>query len=224
MIRTLDRCAARRSANSRRARISLSSGRRAPGDEGSGACARRPPHLRYGNLGRGGLRPSAYISPTLAAIPATGRMCCFCQIMASASLRSPTGLMPTPTWRSGMPLSRSTGMGCWAPSASLATNAALETAYRTAGAMYEAGSIEPGRELLAMNFLLDRDAEAWSRELERLKAESGSCDTTAKLEVTGMLSGEFTWRCTHGRISGSLLLAPTHPPLIQAWRLSRITL
>ncbi len=104
------------------------------------------------------------------------------------------------------------------------TNAALETAYRTAGAMYEAGSIEPGRELLAMNFLLDRDAEAWSRELERLKAESGSCDTTAKLEVTGMLSGEFTWRCTHGRISGSLLLAPTHPPLIQAWRLSRITL
>jgi CubicO group peptidase (beta-lactamase class C family) len=105
-----------------------------------------------------------------------------------------------------------------------AVTPALETAYRAAGAMYEAGSIELGRELLAINFLLDRDAEAWSRELARLKAESGTCDTAAKLEVTGMLSGEFTWRCAHGRISGSLLLAPTRPPLIQSWTLSRITL
>jgi CubicO group peptidase (beta-lactamase class C family) len=98
----------------------------------------------------------------------------------------------------------------------------LAAAYRVAGAMYEAGAVEPGRELLAMNFLLDRDAEHWSREIARLKSEVGGCDTASPLTATGAHSGDFTWTCEHGRLAGSLLLAPTSPERIQAWELSVI--
>jgi D-alanyl-D-alanine-carboxypeptidase/D-alanyl-D-alanine-endopeptidase len=98
----------------------------------------------------------------------------------------------------------------------------LATAYRSAGAMFKAGSVAAAGGLLAMNFLLDRDADAWSRKLAELKAEVGDCDTTAPLTATGALSGKFEWRCAHGRVEGSLTLAPTRPVLIQEWRLSAI--
>lgn len=101
----------------------------------------------------------------------------------------------------------------------LPVSADLETAYRSAGAMYNAGDVAAAREQLAMNFLLDRDAEAWSRELAKLKADVGACDTAAPITATGALSGDFTWRCDHGRIKGSLTLAPTRPALIQEWLL-----
>jgi CubicO group peptidase (beta-lactamase class C family) len=101
-------------------------------------------------------------------------------------------------------------------------SADLEAAYRGAGAMYEARSIAAARELLAMNFLLDRDEAAWSRKLEELEAEVGECDTSAPLTATGALSGEFTWRCAHGRVEGSLTLAPTRPALIQEWLLAPV--
>ncbi len=101
----------------------------------------------------------------------------------------------------------------------LPVSADLETAYRSAGAMYNAGDVADTRGQLAMNFLLDRDAEAWSRELAKLKADVGACDTAAPITATGALSGDFTWRCDHGRIKGSLTLAPTRPALIQEWLL-----
>ena len=56
------------------------------------------------------------------------------------------------------------------------------------------------------------DADAWSRELAKLKTEVGDCDTTAPVEPTGALSGDFSWRCTHGRLKGSLALAPHNRP------------
>ena len=73
-----------------------------------------------------------------------------------------------------------------------------------------------------MNFLLDRDAEGWSRDLAKLKAEVGDCETAAPIRATGAQSGEFTWRCAHGRIKGSLALSPTRPALIQEWQLEPI--
>jgi len=102
-------------------------------------------------------------------------------------------------------------------------SAELENAYGVAGAMYKAGDVASARDQLAMNFLLDRDAAAWSRQLAKLKAQVGECETAAPIEVTGALSGDFTWRCTQGRIKGSLTLAPTHPPRIQEWLLEPIT-
>jgi CubicO group peptidase (beta-lactamase class C family) len=87
----------------------------------------------------------------------------------------------------------------------------LASAYRAAGAIYRAGTIDPAREQLAMNFLLDR-----------LKSEVGTCDTSAPIAATGAHTGDFTWRCEHGRLEGSLMLAPTRPPGIQELQLSPI--
>ena len=64
--------------------------------------------------------------------------------------------------------------------------------------------------MLAMNFLLDRSAEGWARDLGRLKAQVGDCDTSSPVATTGALSGEFTWRCAS--TAGSRLpVAGAHP-------------
>ena len=104
------------------------------------------------------------------------------------------------------------------PGHALPVSDSLATAYRTAVAMYRAGSIDPGRSLLAMNVLMDRSPENWVREFTRLKGETGECDTTAPITPTGTLSGTFTWRCARGQLNGQLLLAPTNPVGIQALR------
>jgi serine-type D-Ala-D-Ala carboxypeptidase/endopeptidase len=101
-------------------------------------------------------------------------------------------------------------------------SADLARAYRAAGAIYEAGDIKAGGDLLAMNLLLDRSAEGWSRDLAKLKAQSGECETSELLTASGELTGDFTWRCTHGRVKGSLELAPTRPPRIQSLELEPI--
>jgi CubicO group peptidase (beta-lactamase class C family) len=97
---------------------------------------------------------------------------------------------------------------------------ALANAYRAAGAMYAAGDLAPGRDALAMNFLMDRSAENWRREFARLKGEVGECQTDAPIAATGALAGRIAWTCERGTIAGTLLLAPTNPPGIQALRLN----
>ena len=95
---------------------------------------------------------------------------------------------------------------------------ALARAYDRAGTMWTEGSIEPGRDLLAMNFLMDRSADNWTAEFARLKEQTGRCDPDGPLTATGALSGRFTWTCERARLEGQLLLAPTNPPTIQALR------
>ena len=97
---------------------------------------------------------------------------------------------------------------------------ALARAYAAAGAIYRRGDVAAAGDLLAMNFLMDRSRENWRAELARLRGEIGDCATDAPINPNGELSGTFSWRCDHGRIEGQLLLAPTHPPQIQALRLS----
>jgi CubicO group peptidase (beta-lactamase class C family) len=99
----------------------------------------------------------------------------------------------------------------------------LANAYRTVGTIYKAGDVMAGRDLLAMNFLLDRAAEGWARDIAKLKAQVGDCDTSEPLTASGELTGDFTWRCTRGRLKGSLELAPTRPPRLQALQLEPIT-
>ncbi len=99
----------------------------------------------------------------------------------------------------------------------------LATAYRTVGAIYQNGEVASVKEQLAMNFLLDRDAAGWSRDLASLKTKVGECDTSAPLKPTGAAAGEFTWRCSHGRVAGSVLLAPTLSPRIQSLKLAQKT-
>jgi CubicO group peptidase (beta-lactamase class C family) len=98
---------------------------------------------------------------------------------------------------------------------------ALASTYAAVGRMYAAGSVTAAGDVLAMNFLMDKTADAWARDLARMKAQTGDCETGASISPTGALSGEFTWRCERGRVSGRLLLAPTHPPRIQSLTLDR---
>ena len=73
-----------------------------------------------------------------------------------------------------------------------------------------------------MNFLLDRAEEGRARDIQKLKAQVGSCDVGSPIEPNGALAGEFTWRCEHGRLKGTLQLAPTKPPRIQSWDLEEV--
>ena len=97
---------------------------------------------------------------------------------------------------------------------------ALAAAYRSAVAMFQAGSLEPGRVRLAMNFLMDRSAENWARDFAGLKGAAGACRTDSPIVATGALAGRFIWTCERGDVTGNLLLAPTSPPTIQALRLN----
>jgi CubicO group peptidase (beta-lactamase class C family) len=103
---------------------------------------------------------------------------------------------------------------------SIPVSPSLAAAYRAAGAVYQAGQVRAAGNLLAMNFLMDRSAANWARELARLKAEVGACNIGDPITATGALAGSFRWRCEHGRIDGTLLLAPTDPAAIQALRLN----
>jgi hypothetical protein len=100
---------------------------------------------------------------------------------------------------------------------------ALTTAYAAVVKIFAAGSITAGGDVLAVNMPMDRDADHWVREFTALKADVGGCDTGAPITPTAALSGRFTWTCERGRVNGSLLLAPTREPRIQALDLSRAT-
>jgi serine-type D-Ala-D-Ala carboxypeptidase/endopeptidase len=98
---------------------------------------------------------------------------------------------------------------------------ALANAYRAVGAIYTAGDVAAGGDVLAMNFLMDRDAAGWARDIATLKNQVGNCDTTAVITPKSALAGEFAWRCVHGRLAGSVLLTPTTPTRIQAIQIER---
>ena len=99
----------------------------------------------------------------------------------------------------------------------------LASAYRTVGAIYVRGDVAQAADQLAVNFLMDRDAAGWQRDLAGLKKQTGECDTSTPLAASSALAGEFIWRCADGRLSGSLLLAPTRPPRIQEIKFARKT-
>lgn len=96
----------------------------------------------------------------------------------------------------------------------------LAAAHKAVGAMYVAGSVEPGRDKLAMNFLMDRSAENWAKEFARLKEQAGECKPETPVEVgaDGLLEGWFTWTCEKGEMDGNIVLAPTQTPQIQTMR------
>ena len=100
---------------------------------------------------------------------------------------------------------------------------ALATAYAAVRTIFTSGSVTSAGDVLAMNFLMDRDTERWARNLSALKAQVGACDTASAIVPSGALSGDFTWRCAHGRVAGRLLLAPTPTPRIQALSIARTT-
>ena len=124
-----------------------------------------------------------------------------------------------PVWDAAVALLRAGEL----KSRSIPVSPALAAAYASAARIFEAGSVTVESDALAMNFLMDRDAGQWAKEIAALKAQVGRCDTSTPIRPTGLLSGEFTWTGATGRVRGTLLLAPTSPPKIQALSLSRLT-
>ena len=104
----------------------------------------------------------------------------------------------------------------WLRGRVIPVSTALAGAYRAAAAMYAAGRIEPGRSLLAQNFLMDRSSDNWAAEFGRLNRAVGACRAESPITATGALAGRFTWTCERGTVNGNLLLAPTNPPTIQS--------
>jgi len=88
--------------------------------------------------------------------------------------------------------------------------------------IFSGGTLAADGDVLSMNFLMDR-AEHWARDIAGLSAQVGTCDTSAPIAPTGLLSGHFTWTCATGRVVGSVLLAPTPAPRIQSLSLTRAT-
>lgn len=127
--------------------------------------------------------------------------------LSNRTYAGPTG----PVWDAAIELNRAG----WLKRRTLAVSEPLAVAYKAAGAVYREGNLEPARNLLAMNFLMDRSAENWVRELTRLRGIAGECRTDAPITATGALAGRFTWTCERGSLEGELLLAPTNPTGIQ---------
>jgi hypothetical protein len=99
---------------------------------------------------------------------------------------------------------------------SIETSDLLATGYATAAEIWKLGTIEGQQPRLAMNFLLDRSADNWSKVLADLKAKTGECDTATPITATGQLAGRFSWTCAKGKVNGSVLLAPTATAQIQS--------
>jgi len=130
---------------------------------------------------------------------------------ANRTYEAPT----VPVWEAALLLKRA---GLLGDEYAVPVSQQLAGAYRAAGQIYSTGNVLVAADRLAMNFLMDRDADLRAGDIADVQAEAGECDTTAPITASGALSGTFTWRCEHGRVRGRLLLAPTRPAGIQALR------
>jgi CubicO group peptidase (beta-lactamase class C family) len=119
-----------------------------------------------------------------------------------------------PVWSAAVELHRAGLL----PARSQRISDALALMYHVAGDIWQRGTLDGAQGRLAMNFLMDRSAENWARELRAMRAQAGECETGSPIAPSGILSGNFAWNCTRGRLEGQLLLAPTTPPSIQALR------
>jgi serine-type D-Ala-D-Ala carboxypeptidase/endopeptidase len=117
-----------------------------------------------------------------------------------------------PVWDAATALSKS---GYIVPRTTPASEALL-TAYKAAQRMWAAGNVEGERQYLAMNFLMDRSEANWRKLLADVSARTGKCSLGSAIVPTGKLSGRFSWDCASGKLEGSILLAPTATPQIQA--------
>jgi CubicO group peptidase (beta-lactamase class C family) len=98
-------------------------------------------------------------------------------------------------------------------------SAAVAAMHEAARKSYAAGNIGPLNGKLAMNFLMDRSAENWAIEIAKLKRQVGECATVNSFTADTAMSGTYRWTCERGQLDGQVLLAPTTPASIQAWRM-----
>lgn len=102
--------------------------------------------------------------------------------------------------------------------AELPVSTELATFFEAVRKTYAAGNLGPLEGKLAMNFLMDRSADNWTKELTALKAQVGQCATAEPFAPLGAMSGAFRLNCEKGQLDGNILLAPTRPVTMQSLR------
>lgn len=102
-------------------------------------------------------------------------------------------------------------------------SAAVADAHEAARRAFSAGNLGPLEGRLAGNFLMDRSPENWAANIARLKAQVGECAGVESIKADGAMAGNYRWTCEKGRIDGQVLLAPTTPATVQAWRMRVVT-
>jgi len=76
--------------------------------------------------------------------------------------------------------------------------------------------------LAAVNLFLDRSRDRRNAEIEKLRAEVGPCQAGTGFDVVeNGLRGQWTMPCDHGALHVSITLAPTTPPTVQFFEVSR---
>lgn len=98
-------------------------------------------------------------------------------------------------------------------------SAAVTEAHTAAMQAYASGTLAPLDGRLANNFLLDRSPENWAKTIARFKEQVGECASIDNIRADGAMAGIFRWNCERGQLDGQVLLAPTTPATIQAWRM-----
>jgi CubicO group peptidase (beta-lactamase class C family) len=119
-------------------------------------------------------------------------------------------------WRAASALSKAGLL----PARPIAVSPALAEAYAAARLAYRRGDVLAIREKLAENFLLDRSAADWNRDLTAIRKQVGACGRDMPVHARGAMSADFRWLCERGTVDGELLLAPTSPATIQKLRLT----
>jgi CubicO group peptidase (beta-lactamase class C family) len=101
-------------------------------------------------------------------------------------------------------------------------SAEIMAIHEAARKVYAAGNLGPFEGKLAINFLMDRSAESWAKEIAMLKTQVGDCAKVETLKADTALSGNYRWICERGKLDGQVLLAPTTATTIQTWRLRMV--
>ena len=81
--------------------------------------------------------------------------------------------------------------------------------------MYASGDVLTGRDALAMNFLMDRDAPLRNREIADLKQRLGACQPAAPADSDTAMSVTLSFACERGALKARVILAPTSPASLQ---------
>ncbi|MDP1026050.1 serine hydrolase domain-containing protein [Sphingomonas sp. KR1UV-12] len=94
-----------------------------------------------------------------------------------------------------------------APDRRTPVSSGLAAAYAAAQAAWRKGdaTVAP----LAINVLLDRDADRRRAEIAGLKRAVGDCGMDEPIAPVSAMEGHFVWTCATGRIAGRIQRAPT---------------
>jgi CubicO group peptidase (beta-lactamase class C family) len=98
-------------------------------------------------------------------------------------------------------------------------SAAVAAAHDAARKAFAAGTIAPLEGRLAINFLMDRSYDNWVSYLDGIKAHVGECSGVEWLRADGAMAAAYRWTCERGQLDGQILMAPTTPAMVQAWRM-----